>query len=1139
MSLQDYKKRTLEEQVLAEPDTFVGGTDEIEDTLPLYIDDKIVIQSCKHIPALLKLVDEILVNSRDQKIRLDECIKRGENDIIPVKEINFEYDKEMKQLSIYNDGNGIDVAKHPTEKDKYGNEIWIPDLILGFLLTSKNYNKSGKTTGGKNGFGAKLVNLFSQWFRVETVDHIRGLKYIQEYSKNMTEKTKPKITKVKCKPYTRISWIIDFNRFGIDDYSDDMVNLMKRRVYDIAGTTDKNLTLSYNGKKLGIKSFEKYTELYLNGDKKVYEKIHDRWDLCVSVSHSDKFENYSFVNGIYTSKGGKHVDMLTKQITSGISKQIKKKHKKDIPENYIKNYLKVFVNSVIEDPSFESQSKERLITSPSKFGSKPEVSEKFIKRIVDQLDIVDKVLSFADFKLNKESKKTDGNKKSKIRDIPKLDDANWAGTKKSEECILILTEGDSAKSMAVSGLSVVGRDKYGVFPLKGKVMNVMDASKEQILNNAEITNMKKILGLEAGKKYTNLKSLRYGKVMIMTDQDHDGSHIKGLVMNVFYSLWPELLELGYITSMITPIVKVTKGKQKKSFYTLTEYQEWREKTDMSTKWTPKYYKGLGTSTAVEAREYFSSLKLNNYIYTDETPQSMNLAFSKSEADNRKEWLYKYDENKILNHTDKDIPIQDFINHELIHFSNSDTLRSIGSVYDGLKPSQRKILYSCLKRNLVKEIRVAQLAGYVSENAAYHHGEASLQSAIIGMAQDYLGSNNINLLMPNGQFGTRIMGGKDSASPRYIHTELNKIVTIIYPPIDYPLLEYNDDDGVLVEPKYYIPIIPMVLVNGMNGIGTGFSTSIPKFNSRDVTENILRKIEGKPYKTIHPYYQGFKGEIIKIDAKNYVSKGKYEIINDSILDITELPIGKWTDDYKKFLDSFLVDDPKKKIDESKKNILDYQNNSTDKEVNFRIYVKKGFLKSLQWSEEKYIDGIEKYFKLTTTKGLSLTNIHLYDKGKIVKYHNLNTIFDTFYDERYQLYERRKEYQCNELYTQMKIIESKIQFIKDVINDKIVIYRQKKKDIISCLLKNQTLQSKEKRLIEEGDTNYCKDSEDDNIHNFDYLIKLSLVVFTEEEIEKLNKEFDKLKDQYETLMNKTIKEIWSSECSELLKHLKISQ
>ena len=188
------------------------------------------------------------------------------------------------------------------------------------------------------------------------------------------------------------------------------------------------------------------------------------------------------------------------------------------------------------------------------------------------------------------------------------------------------------------------------------------------------------------------------------------------------------------------------------------------------------------------------MKMNHYLWSDSTNESMNLAFNKKQSDLRKDWLYQYNEKQILNSKEVNIPVEKFIHKELIHFSNSDTKRSIGSLFDGLKPSQRKILYSCFKRKLYSEIRVAQLAGYVSENAAYHHGETSLQGAIIGMAQNYVGSNNINLLEPNGQFGTRIMGGGDAASSRYIHTELNKLTQTIYPKEDMPLLDYVEDDG---------------------------------------------------------------------------------------------------------------------------------------------------------------------------------------------------------------------------------------------------------------------------------------------------------------------------------------------------------
>ena len=1130
MELEDYKKEELQNHIYKTPDTYVGGCDLIEENLPIYDGTYIVFKDGEYIPAVYNIYNEILVNARDQIVRIQGRKKKTDK---PVQNLKVTINREKGEISIYNDGTGIDIAEHPTEKDDKGNPLWIPSMIFGELLTSGNYKTDEKKiVGGKNGYGAKLTNIFSKEFEIKTVDHIRKKKFIQKFSENMKIKHKPKISNTEVEPYTKITWTTDFERFGIVEFSEYMIDLMYRRVYDIAGVTDKSVNVFLNGKKIKINNFMDYSKMYLSKEEDfVYSEIDKRWKIGISLSKKDKFEQISFVNGIATPKGGKHVDAIVKQLLTGLKSMIEKKHKKTIQENYIKNYLRVFIDSVIENPSFDSQTKERLITPQSKFGSKPNIPDKFIKEIIDKTDIVEKVIQFSEFKLNKESKKTDGAKRNKIRDIPKLDDANWAGTRKSNECILILTEGDSAKSMAVSGLSVVGRDKYGVFPLKGKVMNVKDASKPQIMNNSEITNLKKIIGLETGKEYKNTNSLRYGKVMIMTDQDHDGSHIKGLVMNVFHTLWPSLLNLGFITSMITPIIKATKGKQIKSFYTLTEYNDWKKK--INGKWNIKYYKGLGTSNAKEAREYFKDIKLNNYIVNELTDDSMNLAFNKKLSDNRKDWLYKYDENVILDHKETEVPIDSFINKELIHFSNSDTLRSIGSVYDGLKPSQRKILYSCFKRKLYSEIRVAQLSGYVSENAAYHHGEMSLQSAIIGMAQDFVGSNNINLLMPNGQFGTRIMGGHDSASSRYIHTELNKIVDILYPQIDFELLSYTEDDGVKVEPKYYVPIIPMVLVNGMTGIGTGFSTSIPKFNPLDVVKNIENKLKGKEYEEMKPWYNNFKGEIIKINDTDFISKGKYEILTPTSIRITELPIGKWTDDYKIFLDSLLPEEKKKKSKENEKNkkskvkqhIIDYTNNSSDKEIDFTIIVPLGFIHNLQWSEDPHIDGIEKYFKLYTTKGLSLKNIHLYDKERIVKYKSIKDIVDVFFQERYELYSLRKEKQLKDLKNELDIKENKIRFINDVIEEKIIIYKKKREEIFNNLIELKYKQIKDKYIQEKINTT--------NKTGYDYLVKMSIYSFTDEEITRLQEEYNKLKQEYETLLEKKIEDIWLDECKEFKK------
>ena len=185
--------------------------------------------------------------------------------------------------------------------------------------------------------------------------------------------------------------------------------------------------------------------------------------------------------------------------------------------------------------------------------------------------------------------------------------------------------------------------------------------------------------------------------------------------------------------------------------------------------------------------------------------------------------------------------------------------------------------------------------------------ASLQGAIVGMAQNFVGSNNINLLQPNGQFGTRIMGGTDSASARYIHTQLNPLTDYIFPSKDFPLLDYVDDDGLLVEPKWYCPIIPMVLVNGMVGIGTGFSTNIPQFNPKECINNIRRKMDGKPYLSMMPHYKGFTGKITKKMEKNntvkFITRGKYKVVNEMV-EISELPVGKWTHDFKEYIENIL-------------------------------------------------------------------------------------------------------------------------------------------------------------------------------------------------------------------------------------------
>jgi DNA topoisomerase II len=436
--------------------------------------------------------------------------------------------------------------------------------------------------------------------------------------------------------------------------------------------------------------------------------------------------------------------------------------------------------------------------------------------------------------------------------------------------VLILTEGDSAKSLAMSGIQVVGRDKYGVFPLKGKLLNVREAGMNQLKNNQEIQDIIKILGLKIGQVYTDVNSLRYGSIMIMADQDHDGSHIKGLVINFIHHFWPSLIKLkNFMKEFITPIIKVRKGDQCQSFFTMGEYEQWCKNTKDISKYSIKYYKGLGTSTSKEAKEYFKNInvhKIDFHYSGQKDDDAIELAFSKKLAEKRKEWLADSNRQDYVDHSKKTLNYNDFVHKELVHFSIQDCNRAIPSVMDGLKPSQRKILYSCFKRNLTKEIKVAQLAGYVSEHSAYHHGEASLCQTIINMAQNFVGSKNINLLMPLGQFGSRHLGIKEAASPRYIYTCLNKITRSLFKEQDDPILEYLEEEGMKIEPKFYAPIIPLILVNGAEGIGTGWATKIPCYNPLQIVENIKLHLDGKEMQNLNPWFKGYQGQV-EVDKQN--------------------------------------------------------------------------------------------------------------------------------------------------------------------------------------------------------------------------------------------------------------------------------
>lgn len=1403
-----YKKKNLHQHILDRPDSYIGSTKLTTEERFVFCskENKIVKKVVEYNPGLVKIFDEILVNAIDHTVREKNA-----------KNIKVDINVKSGEISVFNDGPGVPVVLHKEYK------IYIPELIFGNLLTSSNYNDDQKRiVGGVNGLGSKCTNIFSKKFIIETVDEGAALLYQQEFSDNMFTKKEPIIKKYTKKPFTKITFLPDYEKFNMKKLTSDAVSILKKRVYDTIACTNKDVAVYLDGVKLQQKDFNSYISLYTT-EKTINEKFEKDemvWEVAAYFTETPGF--VSFVNGIDTYNGGKHVEYISSQIVKKLGALIESKKKTEIKPSYIKDRLFLFVKSTIVNPSFTSQSKESLTTNIKDFGIKVELSDNFINKIYKS-GIVDDILSFVKYKNEKAIVKNVDKTSRKTRlNIPKLDDANYAGTNKSKNCVLILTEGDSAKTFAISGLSVVGRDYYGVMPLKGLMLNVREATQAKILNNEETNNLKKIIGLEHGKKYTSVDALRYGKIMILSDADLDGLHVKGLVMNFIHFWWPELLEIpGFITSLRTPIIKSVKGKETIEFYSQMEYQKWCETIDAS-KWNIKYYKGLGTSTADEAKSLFKKLSINKMDYFSNTKKNTNdamlLAFEKKKADDRKVWLQKTKPGEILDFSKTKMTFDDFVNKELVQFSLGDVARSIPSIYDGLKPSQRKVIYTLLSKNYKKEIKVAQFGAAVAENTAYHHGEASLFSTIINMAQDYTGSNNINLLKPNGQFGcvdpdteilmydgsikcakeirlhdklmgddatprtvlaltegvdhmykvtysngetlvvnsehiltfkvkchkvtkyipnrmtwvftyfdkdilemktieyldkdfeeprsdvkkrksivldyvdstfrnipncdifdikvskylkmssftksflfaveskkifnfknnfekpkinfheyglyltnkthipdeykcsvvknrfdmiagfiqslkswiindknslsipvdnlneklvkdlqfvikslglncitiqkyltiknkcvydlfmhydceslhyflneqnltldmeiipiglgrfngweldrnkrfllsnyiithnSRLQNGKDAASPRYIFTQMSDITKKIFKEVDNNILTYQKEEEMVIEPEHYIPTIPMILVNGTQGIGTGFSTFIPPYDVKDIIVNMKNYINKKPLQEMKPFYKNFKGDIVNSGQGSFTIYGTFKKLDNITLLINELPIGTSTEEYITFIKTMV---------ETGTFLKDYINNSTEEMIDIK----------LKFTDEKTLDTYIKnkelvYKNLKLSRKISINNMHLFNKeNKIQKYDSPLEILKEFMGIRLEYNIKRKNYLVDTYTKKIEILDQKIRFIEEIINGTLVVYRQKKEKIIEMLT------SKKYKQID---------------GSFDYLLTLPVYAFTYEKIKELKDK--KLKNQklYDEIYSKTEKDILLDDLEEL--------
>ncbi len=584
-------------------------------------------------------------------------------------------------------------------------------------------------------------------------------------------------------------------------------------------------------------------------------------------------------------------------------------------------------------------------------------------------------------------------------------------------------------------------------------------------------------------------------------------------MNFIHFLFPSLLkrEESFLVSMQTPIVRVFNAKEDILFYDENRFKEFVRKQEKSFK--SKYYKGLGTTKPEDVPDIFGE-KMVEYFYDKLTDTTINNVFNKNLSDQRKLWIENYNPNISKYSLDEfgkfsKVDISSFLDSELIKFSYSDCKRSIPSLFDGLKCSHRKILFAVKKRKLTNNkpsLKVAQLGAYTAEISAYHHGEGNLFDTIIKMAQDFVGSNNIPLLYRDGMFGTRISMGDDAASPRYIFTKMETITPLIFREEDDVLLDYVDDDGVKVEPTFYVPILPMILVNGACGIGSGWSCNIPCYNPIDIVKCVKLWIENKGIinkedggiescilPEIKPWYRGFLGNVEvsnnKITTFGILTKKKNKVY------VSELPIGMSIDKFKENCEDWLID----------KKIKGMKNHSTPDKVDFEITE----------ADDGFICNLE---NMKLSSNLHISNMVLFDENNKLKKYSIIEIINDFCVLRYSLYAKRKKHMINLFEKELRHINNKERFINEVISNQLDIMNVDESIIVKEL---------EERKYDKELT-----SEEDEVGSYDYLLKLQVRTFTKNKIISLNNEISSLKNRLNKLIKTSESEMWLNELDEFL-------
>lgn len=1090
MDAKDFDWLTGREAVLHRPDAYVGPNDPEEATgLLRQPDDSFQTAAWCLSPIFLKIFDEVVVNAmdaatRDETQRYIHVTWCGGN------------------ITVENDGAGIPVKLF---KDT---QRYIPSVIFSELSAGSNFDDDRERfVGGRNGVGVSCCNIWSKNFRVDVSDATAS--FSQAFSDNMSVSEEPKITEKPGRHgYVRVVYHPDYERMGIDAAASASLlsSLLLTRTAEVAVCVRPGTAVTFNGAKLSAKPLDLAKQLFGGSETCCVELGRAQTGaggqlvLCRRAEEGACSEDVGFVNGVRCGNGT-HMAYLRDKIYKAVVELAKKRRcEAHIRPQTVREVVAMVAVVRVANPHFSSQSKDTLTTPSRSFGWSLDVTPAFLVKF-GRLGVVDEIVRReADRELASSLKKTAPRSRDILIDKydPALDCRKDPGS-----CTLILCEGDSAKALCVAGLSVIGRSKYGVFPLKGVPLNVRNCSSvKKILENAEASALLKILNIQPGA--SSFETLRYARLAVMSDQDLDGSHICGLILNFILHLFPKLLDEhpDFLQRIVTPLIRVTQRRSGlvTSFYSMREFDEWKEGQNLSA-YSIKYLKGLGTNSTAEAKEIFRNLEQNivRFTRTEDTEDTLRTFFDESLVAKRKELLEQYSPDAAPEYGEgRTLTIDRFLLSDLIHFSMHSVHRAISAV-DGLTPSRRKVLFYFLAQKPNAEIKVAQAAAGVAQMTMYLHGEVSLQETIVSMAQGHVGTNNVPLLEGLGQFGSRLHKPSTHAAPRYIFSRASALARVLFPAADEPVLRYREEEGVRVEPEIYAnAVLPLVLINGCSGIGTGYSTRVPCFGLVSVAaccRALMKEGVDAELPALEPYYEGFEGSL-EVTDRGVITRGAFERVDDHTIVVTELPVGRWTEPF--LTDVRAMADAKRKPGQPA--VADVLNESTDTAAKIRIT----FVDSIA---DRTDQDLMVTLKLCTAQ--HATFMYLFDSGYRLR------LFAAYHDivreharMRLDLYEKRKAHLLAELQRRIDLLNNRRRFVALLVSGELRVLGVRRSDL-------------EARLLELG------------LGDVEHLLAMSLAACTLESMERLDAEANQARERLEVVSRQTAVDMWELDLLEVEK------